>query len=69
MTNEPEILYILNGMRVDRSSFFKAAGRAGLTNIHEFAWETFYDKDSVVRRCVANDELFMTISARKPCLN
>lgn len=64
-----ETLYILNGKRVDRHSFFLAAGKVGLTNVHEFTWETFYEKDSVVRQCLTGEYLFMTISTNKPCLN
>ena len=64
-----ETLYILNGKRVDRHSFFLAAGRVGLTNVHEFTWETFYEKDSVVRQCLTSEYLFMTISPTRPCLN
>lgn len=69
IAQEGETLYILNGMRVDRCSFFKAAGKAGLMNIHENSWDTFYEKDSVVRQCFAGEYMFMTISPKKPCLN
>ena len=64
-----DIVYMLDGKRVDRNAFVKAAGKSGLLDMDGSGWDTFYEKNGTMRQCLAGEYLFTTIRFGKPCLN
>ena len=68
-TQDGDIIYMLDGKKVDRGSFLRAAGKSGLLEFDGSGWDTFFEKNGTMRQCLAGEYLFTTIRFGKPCLN